>query len=242
VPWPLEASGFASAVFVIGLLALGAFAWAIGGPRALVAGYAGAYVVTLVTLRASLTFNGIGYRYLTPVLPFLWLAAAAGLDWLAERMRFAGSAARAMTVATLILSAVAATRFVVRLPHPAPALVTRRAELAELQRLLALSDGPVLGDAGHLVRSATGRDAVDVPPAPFAPRFFTAEDASRWRAAGARQAVFRSESWRGDDRHVVRTRLEARFGPWLAARLAPGDPERWPVADSGATFVRFALP
>ena len=242
VPWPIEASGPASAVFVAGLVALGAFAWAIGGPRALVAGYVAAYLVTLVTLRASLTFNGIGYRYLTPVMPFLWLAAAAGLTWLAERMRFAGTAARALTVVILVLSAVAVARFGIRLPHPAPAMVTRRAELTELGRLLPADGGPVLGDAGHLVRTATGRDAIEIPPAPFAPRFFTELDAARWRAAGARQAVFRAESWRGDDPRVVRTRLEARFGPWLAARLAPGDPERWPVADSGRTFVRFEIP
>jgi hypothetical protein len=229
-------------LFVAGLLALGLFAWATGGPRALIAGYAATYLLALVTLRASLTFNGIGYRYLTPVMPFLWLAAAAGLAWLAERMRFAAPAARALAVVTLVLCAVAVARFGIRLPHPAPELVTRNAEIAELQRLLALTDGPVMSDAGHLVRSATGRDAIEIPPAPFAPRFFTGDDATRWRAAGARQAVFRAESWRGDDARVVRTRLAARFGPWLAGHLAPGDPERWPVADSGATFVRFAIP
>jgi hypothetical protein len=242
VPWPVEASGPASAIFVALLLLLGGFAWVTGSTRALVAGYAAAYVVTLVTLRASLTFNGIGYRYLTPVMPFLWLAAAAGLAWLADRMRFAGLAARAVSVVTLVLCAVAVARFGIRLPHPAPELVTRGAELTELQRLLALTDGPVLGDAGHLVRSATGRDAIEIPPAPFAPRFFTADDATRWRAAGARQAVFRAEDWHGDDPRVVHARLETRFGPWLAARLAPGDPARWPVADSSGTFVRFALP
>jgi Dolichyl-phosphate-mannose-protein mannosyltransferase len=242
VPWPVEVSGPASALFVTGLVALGAFAWVIGGPRALVAGYVAAYIMMLVTLRANLTFNGIGYRYLTPVMPFLWLGAAAGLSWLAERMRFADSVARVITLATLVLCGVAVTRFMIRLPHPAPAMVTRRVELAELKQLILPAGGPVLGDAGHLVRSATGQDAIEIPPAPFAPRFFTELDETRWRAAGARQAVFRSESWNGEDRDVVRTRLEARFGPYLAHRLAPGNAERWPVADSGATFVRFTLP
>lgn len=241
VPWPLEASGFASGVFVIVLFALGAFAWATGGARALVAAYAGLYLVVLLGLRASLTFNVIGYRYLTPVMPLLWLAAATGLAWLAERMRFAGTAARVVAVSMLALSAVALVRFVVRLPDPAPESVTRRAELAELRTLLDGTTGAVLGDAGHRVRSATGRDAVEIPSAPFAARVFTAEDEARWRAAGVTQAVFRAASWRGADAAAVRAALTGRFGPHLAARLAPGSPRRWALADSGVTFVRFDL-
>jgi hypothetical protein len=241
VPWPVETSGVASVLFVTLLLALGAFAWATGGPRALVAAYAGLYILLLLVLRASLTFNVIGYRYLTPVMPFLWLSAATGLAWLGERMRFAGSTARALAIGMLALSAIALVRFVVRLPSPAPELVTRRAELTELRALLHGSSGAVLADAGHLVRSATGRDAVQVPPTAFSPRPFTAEDEIRWRAGGVTQAVFRAESWRGDDRDAVRATLTARFGPYLASRLAPGGRERWAVADSGARFVRFEL-
>ncbi|MFI5371878.1 MAG: hypothetical protein ACHQ52_09990 [Candidatus Eisenbacteria bacterium] len=241
VPWPIEVSGTASGVFVALLLALGAFAWATGGPRALVAAYAGVYIASLVALRASLTFNPLGYRYLTPVMPFLWLAAAAGLTWLADRVRFLGPLARGTAAVMLLLAGVALARFVVRLPSPAPELVTRRSEVAELRRLLATGGGPVLGDAGHLVRSATGRDAIEVPPAPYAPRAFTAEDETRWRSAGAAEAVFRAASWSGDGPDDARARLAERFGPYLASRLAPGSRERWAVADSGATFVRFEL-
>ncbi len=241
VPWPLEASAWVSALFVVLLFALGAFAWATGGARALVAAYAGAYLLALLSLRASLTFNVIGYRYLTPVIPLLWLAAASGLAWLADRMRFAGAVARALAIGLLALSAVALVRFVVRLPSPSPERVARRAELTELRALLADAGGAVLSDAGHRVRSATGRDAVEVPPAPFAAREFTAADEQRWRAAGVTEAVFRSGSWRGADPARVRAGLTARFGPHLATRLMPGSPGRWTVVDSSATFVRFAL-
>jgi hypothetical protein len=240
VPWPLEAYGVASLLFVVALLALALFALVIGGPRTLVAVYVVSYLVLLLVLRAGLTFNVIGYRYLTPVLPFLWLAAASGLVWLGERMRFAGTVARAAGVVLLVLSAFALARFVVRLPSPSPEAERRRAEMAELRALLMGSSGPVLGDAGHLVASATGRDAVEIPAAPFAARVFTADDERRWRAAGVSEVVFRAPRAAHDPEHA-REDLTARYGPYLASRVAPGSRERWPVADSGATFVRFEL-
>ena len=246
VPWPLELSGAVSAIVVLVMTALALFALMLGVRRALIAGYVALYVLVLFTLRASLSFNVIGYRYLTPVHPFLWLAAAVSLAWFAERLRFAATLARGSAIALLLLTAVAAGRFVVRLPSPAPEWRERQNELSELRALLAEGGGPVLSDAGHRVRTATGRQAVQVPESGFALRPFSADDEARWREAGVRLAVFRrlpgdSLAAASDSVEQVAA-LEPRFGRYLAERLASARPHAWPVAARSERFVLYRIP
>ena len=49
--------------------------------------------------------------------------------------------------------------------------------------------GPVLSDAGHLVRTASTRPAVEIPPAYYAGRAFMGTDRDRWQGRGVEEAV-----------------------------------------------------
>lgn len=207
-----------SAVLAVPALAalVVAMAWALrrGGAARLGAGFALAHAVLVIVTTAGLSINSPGGRYLAPALPFLWLvlaaAVAAARRTVAPPLRIVFAV---VIVATFALRAWDLNRFVLTHDAPAAANAQRRGELAELAGLVTPGTGPVLSDAGHRVRLATGRPAVQIPPADFRPRPYGPDDDARWRTAGVRDAVLRRP----------------------AASPAPG----WTAADSTAHFVRF---
>jgi hypothetical protein len=205
-------------------------AWRRGGVAALVAGYAVLYLLAHLALRA------MADRFLVPVDPFLWLVAAVALAALDRRGALARLAARAVAAALLVGMIAGLGRALRDSPSSAgigslsPAFhLQRDAELDALRRVLPAAGPPVLSDAGHRVRSATGRAAVQIPPPRFRLREFTADDERRWRAAGVREAVLRR--WQGT--------APSALGEHIAARIRAG---RWTVLDSSASFVRYRLP
>jgi hypothetical protein len=109
---------------------------------------------------------------------------------------------------------------------PAQAVARRHAQVA-LTRLMPPGPEPVLTDSGHLLRLTTGRAAVQVPPARFRVREFTAEDARLWREHGVRQAIFRTDD-------------HARLGTYLEQRLS-GGAGSWAAEDSAAGYVRYRV-
>jgi hypothetical protein len=82
----------------------------------------------------------------------------------------------------------------------------------------------VLTDSGHLLRTTTGREAVQVPPPRYRVREFTADDERRWRERGVTQALFRSGN-------------RGQLGAYLSDKVSGG----WAVEDSAAGFVRYRV-
>ena len=100
------------------------------------------------------------------------------------------------------------------------------------------SSEPVLSDVGHLVRSATGRPAVEVPSLDFSMRPLSAVDVEHWRALGIHEGIFR----RPYDPTGDVTPVEERLGPWLASRIIPGGPDSWTILAATDQFIRVRLP
>lgn len=170
-------------------------------------------------------------RYTVVAWPFLWLAVCAAVNAAIVRALGASRAARGaqVTAAGLAIVAVGAglVHFVSATAAPPAQAVARREAQAALVRLIPPGDEPVLTDRGQLLRLATGRAAVQVPPPRFRVREFAAADAHRWRQRGVTQAVFRS-----DDR--------GSLGTYLASRLS-GGAESWAPEDSAGGFVRYRV-
>ena len=149
-----------------------------------------------------------------------------------------------VTTLALALAGIGFVRAAFVHPSPAESVRLRTARHAELRTLVPPDTLPVLSDDGHSVRSATGRAAVQLPAGPFRLRAFESGELERWRAAGVAVALMSAAAWTDTlgGRDGARARVEARHGAWLAARLLPGSPERWTVADSTPGYVRFTLP
>ncbi len=213
----IEATSIAlgAAVAVGVLLALRA-----GGASRLAAGFALGYAALVVVATGTSAINAPTGRYLAPVLPFLVLAAFAG--W---RGRGAADAAndadgggrRALATGLAAVWTIAAVLELVgqgqAMRAPAPEVLARRDDLRALERLVPAGSTPVLSDCGHLVRTATGRAAVQVPAAGYRPRAYTAADDARWERAGVDQAIFAAgEPPAGAWERVA---VEGRFTRWV---------------------------
>jgi hypothetical protein len=89
---------------------------------------------------------------------------------------------------------------------PDPAIPATRADRAAIAHLVAArEDGPILSDAGHLVRVATGQPAVQIPPPEFRLRDYGEEDDARWARAGVVRAVMASGPPPAGTWHAVET-------------------------------------
>ena len=170
-------------------------------------------------------------RYVLVAWPFLGLVVCAAARVAIERLFGGRRSARVaeVSVAALALLVVGAGlgRFVgTTVAPPAQAVARRHAQVALLQ-LAPRGDEPLLTDSGHLLRLTTGHSAVQVPPARFRVREFTAADARRWRDRGVVRALFRADN-------------RAGLGPYLEARLSGGEGS-WTVEDSAAGFVRYRI-
>ncbi|NOT33437.1 MAG: hypothetical protein HOP12_04620 [Candidatus Eisenbacteria bacterium] len=241
LPAPMPPHTLLAVVALAGIAALLVTSLVLGRSRAIAGAFALCFAASLVAARSGASVNPIGERYVLPLIPFVWLAAASTLAWLAARLR-AGAALA--TVLAVVLPCAAGVQTIRELrARPTPALEPRaRAALHdELRALLGDGRGPVLSDAAHSVRPATGRAAIEVPEAGFRLRPFLEVDELRWRGRGVREAVFSNASWRGDGDGLALALATARHGAWLAQRIAPGSPSRWTVIDSSAHFVHFAL-
>lgn len=203
---------------VLVLLALGmAIAFRAGLAGRLTGLAAGILIAVVFFATASYAINDPAGRYLAPVLPLVWLAALAGLDGRHEKHGAGGRSAQTTAASLLfaVLAGIGVAGFVAGREKPPPGLALRDAELAELRVLVPAGDTPVLSDAGHRVRLASGRAAVQIPPAAWRPRAFDRADDMHWRARGVKEAVFRrpavslSEDWVPSDStlHFILYRL-----------------------------------
>ena len=235
LPRPLAANGVVASLALIGLGLGVLLAARRRGAKALPGLFAVTYLAGLLAARSAVAVNEVGDRYLTPAYPFLWLGALAGLALAAGRSR---AMRRAVRIGGAALGLAAAAGFATAMAVPAPSAeaLARDRELGELRRLVPPGDTPVLSDAAHRLRSATGRGAIAVPGARFQPRPFAAADEARWRARGVRDAVFRRRG--ADDGEPA----EARWGPLLTRRLEGAPGEAWPAVDSTEHFIRYRLP
>ena len=224
LPWIAVPALLGVALFTVwGLRVGGAPRWA-----ALVA-IAQLAFVALASWRAGI--NDPQGRYTLVAWPFLGLVVCVAVHALIGRL-FAGqrseriAEAMAAGLALLVVGAELG-RFVGTTVAPPAQEVARRHAQVALMRLIPPGPEPVLSDTGHLLRLTTGRPAVQVPPARFRVREFTAEDARRWRERGVRVAVFRDSN-------------RSELGPYLAGRLS-GGAGSWAAEDSAAGFVRYRV-
>ncbi len=187
------------------------------GAGRLAAAFALLYAGLVVVATGTSGINAPTGRYLAPVLPFLVLAAFAGWRGRSVTVDPAAGGRRALSTG---LSAVWTIAVLVELlglvrvlPATAPAALARREDRRALARLVPEGSAPVLSDCGHLLRSATGRTAVQVPAAGYRPRAYAAADDARWAGAGVSEAILAGETppagaWRS-------VAVEGRFTRWV---------------------------
>lgn len=188
LPAPFDAGGVSS-IALVGVLALGALLALRAGGIGRVAVGLGALHLAVVLAAVSLSaINAPTGRYLAPALPFLALGAIAGL----AGPRALGSRRVLATGFAGMLALAGGIEFIgwigAHAPSPPDALERRR-DHAALARLVPPGITPVLSDCGHTLRLATGRAAVQVPPAGFRVRDYSAADDARWADAGVHEAV-----------------------------------------------------
>jgi len=213
----IEVLTIALAAATVGGVAL---ALRAGGTGRLAAGFALAYAALVVVATSTSAINAPTGRYLAPVLPFLVLAAFAG--WRGRSAADQADAGGRRALATG-LSAVWTIAVVLELlgqgqamRAPTPEILARRNDVRALMRLVPAGTTPVLSDCGHLVRTATGRAAVQIPAAGYRPRDYTAADDARWARAGVNEAVFAAgEPPAGGWERIA---VEGRFTWWVRSR------------------------
>ena len=206
VAWALRAGGLARWSALVALVQLGSVALATWG----------------------LAINEPQGRYTLVAWPFLGLVACAAARRAIVR---AFGDSRAATIATigaagiaLLLVGAGLGTFLGTNVAPPGQLVARRHAQNAMMRLVPQGDGPILTDSGHLLRLATGRSSVQVPPPRWRMRQFDEADEARWRGRGVTHALFRDDS-------------RGRLGPWLNARVTGG----WTAVDSAAGLVLYVL-
>jgi hypothetical protein len=149
-----------------------------------------AVVATLllaVVLFATSTINAPTGRDLTPALPFVILAAVIGL---AGPAGASGERRASVTGLVAVLAMASAVEVVsaVRAGEPGP-VSAARADRAAIAWLVAPDGAPILSDVGPLVRTVSGRAAVQIPPSDFRPRDYDDAEDARWARAGVREAL-----------------------------------------------------
>jgi hypothetical protein len=219
LPAPFDGSLAASVLLGLVLLAGVVLALRAGGIARACALVAVAHLAAVLAGTSTVAINAPTGRYLAPALPFLVLAALAGLRGTARsdgtrRALVTGLAAVLAIAAGLELLGEGRAR-----PSPAPGELARRHDRGALRDLVPPGTAPVLSDQGHAVRLHTGRSTVQVPPAEFRPRAYDARDDARWAAAGVREAVFAEAA--------------PPAGAWKA-RATAGRFTYWVRSDSGA--------
>jgi hypothetical protein len=220
LPAPLDAIAPVASV-LLAILGVGLVrALVRGGTARAVAVVAALSLAVVAVATATSAINAPGGRYVAPALPFLGLAGFAGL-WPARLRRGFGRTLAALAlVALAALSARELASWGRARPVRAVASLERRNDRAALRALVPPGAGPVISDAGHALRLASGRPAVQIPPAAYRPRPFGATDLARWQERGSMLGVV----VRGGENDSTLRALGAR-------------------ADSGAgRFVRFVLP
>jgi len=235
LPAPLAGSS-AVAAALLAVVALGAaVAFRRGGAAAMAAACAAVSLASLLLADTRGMFHTLALRYVIPIAPFLWLTSAVALEVLVRRAPRLRAAAGAVAAALVAISALGIARVVRDWPDPPDGVVARALEAAELRALVAPGEAPVLSNAGHELRLATGRSAVQVPEGAYRIRDFSASDEKRWLSRDVREAVFRLSP------PGAALAPEERFGRHLTARLGltPGD--AWAVVDSSASFVRYRI-
>jgi hypothetical protein len=193
LPAPFDAGG-AGALVLAAVLGTGvALAVRDGGVGRVAAGLAGLQLALVLVAVSTRAINAPAGRYLAPALPFLALAAIAGLAGRRSGATVRTLAAGLAGVLALAAAVELAGWFGAHPPSP-PEVLARRADRAALGRLVPAGEAPVLSDAGHLVRLASGRPAVQVPPPAFRARDYGSADDARWARAGVNEAVLTGPS------------------------------------------------
>jgi len=206
IVWALRAGGLPRWAALVGLVQLGSVAFATWG----------------------FAINDPQGRFTLVAWPFLGLVACAATRNAIVR---AFGDTRAATIATagaagiaLLLAGAGLGTFLGTTIAPPGQLVARRHAQNAMMRLLPAGRSPVLTDSGHLLRIATGRPSVQVPPPRYRMRPFDETDEVRWKRLGVTHALFRDDS-------------RGRLGPWLNARVTGG----WVAIDSSAGLVLYQL-
>ena len=206
VVWALRAGGLPRWSALVALVQLGSVALATWG----------------------LAINEPQGRYTLVAWPFLGLVACAATRSAIVR---AFGDTRAATIATagaagiaLLLVGAGLGTFLGTTIAPPGQLIARRHAQNAMMRLLPAGRSPILTDSGHLLRLATGRSSVQVPPPRWRMRPFDEADEARWKRLGVTHALFRDDS-------------RGRLGPWLNARVTGG----WAALDSSAGLVLYQL-
>lgn len=185
--------------------------------------------VLLAVWRAGI--NDPQGRYTLVAWPFLGLVVCAAVHR-GITLLFGGRPAERVAKASagllaLLIVGAGLGRFIgTTVSPPAQAVARRHAQVA-LVRLVPPGNTPILTDTGHLLRLTTGHPSVQVPPARYRVREFTAEDMERWREHGVTKALFRSDN-RGD------------LGSYLLKKTM-GGAAGWAIEDSSAGFLRYRV-
>jgi hypothetical protein len=188
LPAPFD-GGSAWTAALVGALLLGTLlALRSGGVGRVSAGLAALHLAVVLAAVSLNAINAPSGRYLAPALPFLALAAIAGL----AGPRATGSRRRLATGLAAVLALAGAVELLgwigSHAPSP-PAALERRRDHASLARLVPPGTAPVLSDFGHALRLATGRPVVQIPPPEFRARDYEPGDDKRWAKAGVNEAV-----------------------------------------------------
>ena len=237
LPEPLARNVLLAGALLVAMALLLVLALRRGGAGRISVFYALGHLAALAGLRALFTFNELGERYVSPALPFLWLGASAGAVALAGRVRGSRTILALAALGLVGFSLVDLAGVVGTHRVPPPEAAAREEDLRDIRQLLGPGSGggPVLSDAGHLVRSATRRGAIEIPALGFRLREFTAADELRWEAAGVGWGLFRRIPRGGTAREGV-------FGAYLEARVGGVGPQAWVPTDSTARFILYRLP
>jgi hypothetical protein len=208
------------AVLALALLALGVGTAAMRPVvRQAIAGFAALALVVVWLATSTSAINAPTGRYLAPALPFVLLAAFAGLAQGAGPRSLRRGRVLGFLAVLLVTALVEDAAWWRARPARLEASLERRNERAALRLLVPSGTAPVLSDAGHAVRLATGRPAVQIPPLAYRPRAFGALDLVRWEAQGVRLAIVRQGGEADAQLQSLGARPELRQGAFVRLAL-----------------------